>query len=64
MNSAERIKEYSKIAQEAPATLEGNRPADTWPSKGEIEFKGVSYRYRENLPLVLKEVLPLLLILF
>lgn len=56
MNSAERIREYSHILQEAETIIEGNRPPEEWPSKGEIVFENVSYRYREGLPLVLKNV--------
>ena len=27
---------------------------DTWPEKGDLEFKNFQVRYRDNLPLVLK----------
>lgn len=56
MNSAERIREYSHIPQEAEAVIDSSRPPAEWPSKGEIVFENVSYRYREGLPLVLKNV--------
>ncbi|KAL3151255.1 hypothetical protein ABBQ38_013094 [Trebouxia sp. C0009 RCD-2024] len=52
-NAVERIAEYSRLKEEAPAVIENSAPAD-WPSAGKIEFKGVKMRYRPGLPLVLK----------
>ena len=36
--------------------IEGNRPDDSWPSKGHIVVKAYSTRYRPGLDLVLKSV--------
>lgn len=56
MNSVERILYYSnKIATEQSEFTEKDPAADAWPSKGEIEFRDVSMRYRDG-PLVLKKV--------
>lgn len=57
MNSVERILFYSEnIEPEAPEFVPENDPPDgTWPSKGEIEFKNASMRYRDG-PLVLKNI--------
>ncbi|KAL3160420.1 hypothetical protein ABBQ32_010743 [Trebouxia sp. C0010 RCD-2024] len=52
-NAVERIAEYSRLKEEAPAVIQNSAPAD-WPSAGKIEFKGVKMRYRPGLPLVLK----------
>lgn len=54
--SVERIKEYGDITPEAPAIVEGHRPAAEWPSMGSIEFKDYSTRYRPELDLVLKGI--------
>ena len=54
--AVERAKEYTHIKTEAPAIIPENRPPKSWPSRGEIEFRGYSTRYREGLDLVLKEV--------
>lgn len=34
----------------------GHRPDKEWPNKGEVKFENFSYRYRDGLPLVLKDV--------
>ena len=62
----ERIKEYTDLENEAPTksnSPEGNRmnpplqyPGDQWPSKGAIEFKNYSTRYRDDLPEVVKNI--------
>lgn len=55
MNSIERIKHYSdNIVPEgtaAPVTV-----PDDWPRRGDIDIRNLSVRYRENKPLVLKDV--------
>lgn len=56
MNSVERISEYLEIEQEGPAIIPESRPPVGWPSKGNIEFKDLSLRYTEELPLVIKNV--------
>jgi ATP-binding cassette subfamily C (CFTR/MRP) protein 1 len=57
MNSVERILYYSEnVEHEAPALVpEIDPPEGTWPSKGEIEFRKASMRYRDG-PLVLKNI--------
>jgi ABC-type multidrug transport system fused ATPase/permease subunit len=55
INSVERIKEYDKLEQEAPAVIKENRPPKEWPEKGEIVFKNASLRYRQG-ELVLKQL--------
>lgn len=54
--SVERIKEYSEIKSEAPLVLEGHRPPEEWPAKGDIKFEHYSTRYRPELNLVLKDI--------
>lgn len=56
MNAVERIEEYTHLPEEAPAIIDDKRPDENWPSKGEIEFQNFSYRYRDGLPLVLKNI--------
>ncbi|XP_048466697.1 ATP-binding cassette sub-family C member 3 isoform X2 [Rhincodon typus] len=52
--AVERVKEYSETETEAPWVIESNRPPESWPQAGNVEFKGYSVRYREGLDLVLK----------
>uniref|UniRef100_T1J4L1 ABC-type glutathione-S-conjugate transporter n=1 Tax=Strigamia maritima TaxID=126957 RepID=T1J4L1_STRMM len=52
--SVERISEYTDVASEAPAIIEGRRPAEGWPQEGIITFNEYETRYREGLDLVLK----------
>ncbi|CCX12168.1 Similar to ABC transporter C family member 12; acc. no. Q54U44 [Pyronema omphalodes CBS 100304] len=58
MNATERIHYYgTSLPEEAP--LHTNADAQippTWPEKGGIEFKDACMRYREGLPLVLKQL--------
>ncbi|OAA53855.1 ATP-dependent bile acid permease [Cordyceps fumosorosea ARSEF 2679] len=56
MNSMERIKEYLDVEQEADAIVEDNRPAETWPEKGGVEFINYSTRYRADLEPVLRSI--------
>jgi ABC-type multidrug transport system fused ATPase/permease subunit len=56
-NSAERLFEYAnELPQEAAFENDDSKPPAEWPVSGSIEFKDVSLRYREGLPLVLKNV--------
>lgn len=56
MNSVERMCEFAfKIPQEAAYRINETRP-NNWPSRGNIEFQHVSMRYREKLPLTLKDI--------
>ncbi|GCC18894.1 hypothetical protein chiPu_0018109 [Chiloscyllium punctatum] len=43
-------------ALQAPWVIEGNRPPESWPQAGNVEFKGYSVRYRKGLDLVLKDL--------
>ncbi|XP_036307045.1 ATP-binding cassette sub-family C member 3 isoform X1 [Pipistrellus kuhlii] len=54
--AVERVKEYSKTETEAPWVVEGSRPPAGWPTKGEVEFRNYSVRYRPGLDLVLKDL--------
>ena len=57
MVSVERIKEYqSSLPQEADWTLADDPGQEMWPSSGGIELSKLEMRYREGLPLVLKEI--------
>eukprot|EP00038_Savillea_parva_P006855 m.166314 g.166314 ORF g.166314 m.166314 type:complete len:1436 (+) comp12676_c0_seq1:372-4679(+) len=57
MTSAERIFHYSSIEQEPPSHVPCvDDPLGTsWPSKGKVEFRNVSMRYRDN-DLVLRDI--------
>jgi ATP-binding cassette subfamily C (CFTR/MRP) protein 1 len=52
----ERVKEYIDLSQEAPYFIPDTKPADEWPTHGEIEFRDYSSKYRENLGLVLDHI--------
>ncbi|XP_063967311.1 ATP-binding cassette sub-family C member 5-like [Lytechinus pictus] len=55
--SAQRIMQYIRdLKPEASETTQTSRPEKEWPSQGEIRFHHFRMRYRENLPLVLKNV--------
>jgi ABC-type multidrug transport system fused ATPase/permease subunit len=54
--SVERVLEYARLPSEAPEIIHRNRPAVSWPSRGEVEFHNYSTRYREGLDLVLKNI--------
>ena len=56
INSLERNFEYTKLAQEAPATVQSNAPSSSWPERGSITFENLSFKYRPELPLVLKDI--------
>ncbi|KAK2616981.1 Transporter of the ATP-binding cassette (ABC) [Conoideocrella luteorostrata] len=56
MNSMERVKEYLDLDQEAAPVVEKNRPPESWPDKGNVEFVNYSTRYREDLDPVLKSI--------
>jgi ABC-type multidrug transport system fused ATPase/permease subunit len=53
--SVERCIQFTELAIEAPPDSP-NPPATSWPAKGAIEFKNLTMRYREGLPLVLKGI--------
>ncbi|CAF4939985.1 unnamed protein product, partial [Rotaria sp. Silwood1] len=60
MTSAERIHEYGQLVPESHQnTNESNvliQPAKDWPSRGVIEFKDYTFRYRPELDPVLKNL--------
>jgi ABC-type multidrug transport system fused ATPase/permease subunit len=56
MNAMERVKEYLDLDQEAAAVVEDNRPPESWPDKGNVEFVKYTTRYREDLDPVLKGI--------
>ncbi|GIL72743.1 hypothetical protein Vretimale_4441 [Volvox reticuliferus] len=53
MNSVERMVEYNRYNEEAPAVIEGSRPPKSWPSEGAISVKDLYVRYRPELEPVL-----------
>ncbi|KAF6024594.1 ABCC5 [Bugula neritina] len=56
-SSVERVHSYiENLEEDAPYTIEGNVPSLIWPDKGAIKFENVDVRYREGLPLVLKNI--------
>ena len=55
MNAVERVLVYAELPPEGALTTP-NDPDPSWPQKGEIAFDNVQMAYRENLPLVLKDV--------
>jgi len=44
------------LESEAPGIIEHRRPPTGWPEEGSIVFHEVNVRYREGLPLVLKNI--------
>lgn len=57
MNSVERLHAYAfNMPQEAAYERPEKVPAPEWPPSGYIQFNNVSLRYREKLPLVLKDL--------
>uniref|UniRef100_A0AAQ4QFI7 ATP-binding cassette sub-family C member 5 n=1 Tax=Gasterosteus aculeatus aculeatus TaxID=481459 RepID=A0AAQ4QFI7_GASAC len=56
--SVERINHYIKcLESEAPRqSPEADAPDPSWPQQGSITFQDVEMRYRDNLPLVLKNL--------
>ncbi|OQR83367.1 multidrug resistance-associated protein 1, partial [Thraustotheca clavata] len=55
MVAPERVAEYIKIKPEAPRYICGSTPSQ-WPTAGSLTFDNVSFRYKPNDPLVLKEL--------
>ncbi|KAI8804246.1 P-loop containing nucleoside triphosphate hydrolase protein [Cladochytrium replicatum] len=57
MNAVERIEYYAyQIPTEAPEEITDRKPPSSWPTDGSIDIQGLSLRYAEDLPLVLKGV--------
>ncbi|KAH3673556.1 hypothetical protein WICMUC_003663 [Wickerhamomyces mucosus] len=56
MNSVERIMHYAyNLEQEPPYRIEETQPENSWPAEGSIQFEKASFRYRKELPLILKD---------
>lgn len=56
MNTVERVIFYADLPAEGDFVKPKDPEEKSWPSKGEVEFKNVSLRYRPELPLVLNDV--------
>ena len=58
MVSAERVMQYSALRPEAPldTTPPVTKPPPNWPQRGKIVLDGVSFRYSEDTPTVLKSL--------
>ncbi|XP_072416269.1 multidrug resistance-associated protein 1 isoform X2 [Chiloscyllium punctatum] len=54
--AVERVQEYSHTPKEARWINRSNRPPQTWPWEGKIEFVNYGLRYREDLDLALKDI--------
>ncbi|KAF8527278.1 P-loop containing nucleoside triphosphate hydrolase protein [Gautieria morchelliformis] len=54
--SVERILHQADVTPEAPEHIPEAQPEEEWPSKGAVEFKSYSMRYRPDLDLVLKDI--------
>ncbi|XP_035692368.1 multidrug resistance-associated protein 5-like isoform X1 [Branchiostoma floridae] len=53
----ERITHYAdNLEQEAPEQIKGSDPPESWPDQGVLQFNRYQMRYRESLPLVLKDI--------
>ncbi|RHZ29225.1 hypothetical protein DYB37_012590, partial [Aphanomyces astaci] len=55
MVAPERVAEYTNVEQEAPRVIPGSVPS-SWPQDGSVRFDRVSFRYKPNDPLVLKDI--------
>ncbi|XP_046622338.1 ATP-binding cassette sub-family C member 4-like [Neodiprion virginianus] len=55
MVSVERLLQYTDIPKEGPFTTD-KPPPTTWPSNGGLVFKGVSMKYAEDKPPVLRDL--------
>jgi len=56
LTSAERVQELLTVPQESPRQKESDPDPDSWPSDAKIEIRNLRLRYRNDLPLVLKDV--------
>ncbi|RHY26384.1 hypothetical protein DYB32_007668, partial [Aphanomyces invadans] len=55
MVGPERLADYANIEPEAPRVISGAVAKD-WPTTGDVEFDSMSFRYKPNDPMVLKDV--------
>ncbi|DBA04859.1 TPA: hypothetical protein N0F65_004496 [Lagenidium giganteum] len=56
MVSPERIQEYIDIPAEAPHEIPATEPVAEWPARGEVAFNNVSFRYKDEDELVLRNL--------
>ncbi|KAJ3306009.1 hypothetical protein HDV03_000546 [Kappamyces sp. JEL0829] len=56
MNAVERVDEYLKLEEEAPAIIDTCRPPDSWPAAGEIKVRRLTLRYAPDGPPILSEI--------
>ena len=57
MNSVERVVHYATaVEQEAAHELPADADLAAWPTEGQMEFNNVVFKYRPELPPVLKGV--------
>ncbi|CAK5275397.1 unnamed protein product [Mycena citricolor] len=57
MNSVERVVHYAEsVEQEAANEIPEAKPAAPWPSKGEIQMNEIVFKYRPELPAVIKGI--------
>lgn len=57
MNSVERVVHYARNIDQEPAhSIPERAPAAPWPSAGALEIKDVVFKYRPELPAVLKGI--------
>uniref|UniRef100_A0A1B6DBN7 Multidrug resistance-associated protein lethal(2)03659 n=1 Tax=Clastoptera arizonana TaxID=38151 RepID=A0A1B6DBN7_9HEMI len=57
LTSVERVIEYSKLDKEADVeSTHDNKPTESWPDEGRLEFSHVSLNYSPELPYVLKDL--------
>ncbi|XP_048588131.1 multidrug resistance-associated protein 1 [Nematostella vectensis] len=54
--AVERVKEYTEAPTEPDWEIEDHRPPDGWPNTGNIKIDSLDLRYRESLPLALKDI--------
>ena len=58
MTSVQRMQEYSSLECEPPAVLktDAELKRNGWPQRGDLQVFNANMRYRENFPLVLKNI--------
>ncbi|XP_067039421.1 multidrug resistance-associated protein 1-like isoform X2 [Acropora muricata] len=54
--AVERIAEYCDVPTEADRIIRNSRPVSSWPQQGVVQFHDFQMRYRDGLPLVLKNL--------
>ena len=57
MNGVERVVHYAdSVEQEAAHEVDDHKPPKPWPSRGQLDFDKVVFKYRPELPPVLKGI--------